>query len=42
MARVVVRIARSAGIIALFLFVAILGVASGVIFAYTDDGGEDL
>ena len=38
MARVVVRIARSAGIIALFLVVAILGVASGVIFAYTDDG----
>ena len=37
MARVVVRIARSAGIIALFLMVAILGVASGVIFAYTDD-----
>src|SRR5687767_2242033 len=37
MARVVVRIARSAGLIALFLVAAILGVASGVIFAYTDD-----
>src|SRR5688572_28995389 len=37
MARVVVRIARSAGLIALFLIAAILGVASGVIFAYTDD-----
>ena len=40
MARIVVRIARSAGIIALFLIVAILGVASGVIFAYTDDGDK--
>ena len=40
MARVVVRIARSAGIIALFLLVAVLGVASGVIFAYTDDGAK--
>ena len=37
MARVVVKIARSAGLIALFLIAAILGVASGVIFAYTDD-----
>ena len=37
MARVVVRIARSAGLVALFLIFAILGVASGVIFAYTDD-----
>ena len=40
MARIVVRVARSAGIIALFLVVAALGVASGVIFAYTDDGAK--
>ena len=37
MARVVVRIARSAGLIALFLIAAILGVASGVLFAYAGD-----
>ena len=40
MARIVVRIARSAGIIALFLLAAVLGVASGVLFAYTDDGAK--
>jgi penicillin-binding protein 1A len=34
---VVVRIAKSAGIVALFLGVAIAGVASGVLFAYTGD-----
>jgi penicillin-binding protein 1A len=38
LARIVVRIARSAGIIALFLLFAVLGIASGVLFAYTDDG----
>src|ERR671917_548494 len=37
MARIVVRIARSAGIIALFLVAAVLGVASGVLFAYAGD-----
>ncbi len=37
MARVVVRIARSAGVIALFVIVALLGVASGVLFAYAGD-----
>ena len=37
MARVVVKIARSAGIIALFVIAAILGVTSGVIFAYSSD-----
>ncbi|HXG54830.1 MAG TPA: PBP1A family penicillin-binding protein [Vicinamibacterales bacterium] len=37
MARVVVRIARSAGIAALFLIAALLGIASGVVFAYTGD-----
>ena len=37
MARVVVRIARSAGIALLFLVAAALGVASGVLFAYSDD-----
>jgi penicillin-binding protein 1A len=35
--RVVVRIARSAGMAALFLIAAILGTASGVIFAYAGD-----
>ncbi|HVL65934.1 MAG TPA: PBP1A family penicillin-binding protein [Vicinamibacterales bacterium] len=40
MARVVVRIARSAGIIALFIVAAVLGIASGVIFAYADDMPE--
>lgn len=37
MARVVVRIARSAGIAALFVIAAVLGIASGVVFAYTGD-----
>ena len=37
MARVVVRIARSAGIIVLFVIAAVLGVTSGVIFAYAGD-----
>jgi penicillin-binding protein 1A len=37
MARVVVRIARSAGIALLFLLAAGLGVLSGVLFAYSDD-----
>jgi penicillin-binding protein 1A len=37
MARVVVKIARSAGIVALFIVAAIAGVASGVIFAYSGD-----
>ena len=37
MARVVVRIARSAGIALLFLLAAGLGIASGVLFAYSDD-----
>jgi penicillin-binding protein 1A len=37
MARVVVRVARSAGIALLFLLAAGLGIASGVLFAYSDD-----
>jgi penicillin-binding protein 1A len=37
MARVVVRIARSAGIIILFILTAVLGTASGVLFAYAGD-----
>ncbi|HEV3061625.1 MAG TPA: PBP1A family penicillin-binding protein [Vicinamibacterales bacterium] len=37
MAHVVVRIARSAGIIALFILVAMLGILSGVLFAYAGD-----
>src|SRR5437764_5150733 len=37
MAHVVVRFARNAGIVALFIVVAILGVASGVMFAYAGD-----
>ncbi len=37
MARVVVRIARSAGIAALFVVAALLGIASGVLFAYGGD-----
>jgi penicillin-binding protein 1A len=37
MARYVVRVARSAGIIILFIVVALLGTASGVIFAYMGD-----
>jgi penicillin-binding protein 1A len=37
MAKYVVRIARNAGLIALFIVAAILGAASGVIFAYAGD-----
>src|SRR5918911_280528 len=37
MATYVVRIARNAGIIALFIIAALLGIASGVIFAYAGD-----
>ena len=37
MARVVVKVARSAGIIVLFIIAAILGTASGVIFAFAGD-----
>ena len=37
MARVVVRIARSAGIVILFVIAALLGIASGVLFAYAGD-----
>src|ERR687892_1066 len=40
MARVVVRIARSAGIVLLFLAAAGLGIASGVLFAYSGDMPE--
>jgi penicillin-binding protein 1A len=37
MARIVVRVARSAGIALLFIVAAALGIASGVLFAYSDD-----
>ena len=37
MAKYVVRVARSAGLIALFLIAAVLGIATGVIFAYAGD-----
>src|SRR5437773_11853628 len=37
MAHVVVRFARNAGIVALVMVVAMLGVASGVMFAYAGD-----
>jgi penicillin-binding protein 1A len=37
MARYVLKIARRAGLVALFLITAILGIASGVIFAYAGD-----
>ena len=33
----VVRVAKSAGIIALFILVAMLGILSGVLFAYAGD-----
>jgi penicillin-binding protein 1A len=36
-ARIVVRVARQAGIVALFVVVALLGALSGVLFAYADD-----
>ena len=37
MARYVLRVARSAGVIALFIIAAILGITTGVIFAYAGD-----
>ena len=37
MARVVVRIARNAGLVVLFIVAAVLGIATGVIFAYAGD-----
>ena len=37
MAHVVIKVARNAGIAALFIVVAMLGVASGVMFAYAGD-----
>ena len=37
MARVVVKIARNAGLVILFIVAAVLGTASGVIFAYAGD-----
>ena len=37
MGHVVVRIARSAGIVALFIVAALLGILSGVLFAYAGD-----
>src|SRR5436190_3093031 len=37
MTHVVVRIARNAGIVALFIVVAMLGILSGVMFAYAGD-----
>ena len=37
MTHVVVRIARNAGIVVLFIVAAMLGVLSGVMFAYAGD-----
>ena len=37
MTHYVVRIARNAGIVALFIFAATLGILSGVMFAYAGD-----
>src|SRR5581483_11849284 len=37
MPHLVVRVAKSAGIIALFILVAMLGILSGVLFAYAGD-----
>jgi len=37
LAHVVIKVARNAGIVALFIAVAILGVTSGVLFAYAGD-----
>jgi penicillin-binding protein 1A len=37
LAHYVIRVARNAGIIALFVFVAVLGILSGVLFAYAGD-----
>jgi penicillin-binding protein 1A len=36
-AHVVIRVARHAGLIALFLLVAVLGIVSGILFAYAGD-----
>ena len=35
--RIVIRVARQAGLVALFIVVAMLGTLSGVLFAYADD-----
>ena len=37
MAHVVIKVARNAGIVALFIVAAMLGVLSGVLFAYAGD-----
>ena len=37
MAHYVIRIARNAGLVALFVVVALLGILSGVLFAYAGD-----
>ena len=37
MAHVVIRVARHAGLVALFLLVAVLGIVSGILFAYAGD-----
>src|SRR5713226_3003394 len=37
MPHVVIRVARNAGIVALFMFAAMLGILSGVLFAYAGD-----
>src|SRR5712692_6998915 len=37
MAHVVIRVARNAGIVALFVVAALLGILSGVLFAYAGD-----
>ena len=37
MARYIIRVARNAGIIALFIVAAVLGILSGVLFAYAGD-----
>ena len=37
MAHVVLKVARSAGIVALFILAAMLGILTGVLFAYAGD-----
>ena len=37
MTHVVIRIARHAGLVALFVLAAVLGIVSGVLFAYAGD-----
>src|SRR5215813_6201033 len=37
MAHYVIRVARNAGIVALFMIAAMLGILSGVVFAYAGD-----